>query len=107
MFMFAVVEIGGRQYKVSAKDQIQVEKLDAEPGKTLTFDKVILIAEENGDKTQIGTPYLKSIKVEAKVVEHFKGEKIRVFKFRPKKRYQVTQGHRQNYTLLEIESIVA
>lgn len=105
--MFAIVEIGGRQYKVSAKDKIEVEKLEVEKGEKITFNKVILVADENGDNTQIGAPYLDAGKVEATVVEHFKGEKIRVFKFRPKKRYQITQGHRQTYTLLEIESIAA
>ena len=101
--MFAVVEIGGRQYKVAAKDLVQVEKLDTEAGKDVSFDRILLIAGD-GD-TKIGQPYLKEAKVEAKVVKHFKGDKIRVFKFIAKKRHQKTQGHRQNYTLLEIKEI--
>jgi large subunit ribosomal protein L21 len=102
--MFAVVEISGRQFKVSPKEKVEVDLLDAEPGKTLNFSKVLLIAESDSD-ARIGQPYLTGASVETKVLEHFKGEKIRVFKFRPKKRYAKTQGHRQNYTRLEVLGI--
>ncbi len=105
--MFAVVEIGGRQYKVSPKEKIQVELLDTEAGKDITFDKILLISDEEGKDAKIGQPYLKGATVGAKVLEHFKGEKIRVFKFIAKKRHQKTQGHRQNYTMLEIDTIKA
>jgi len=104
--MFAVVEIGGRQYRVSPEEKIEVELLDADPGKSLKFNKVLLYAES--DKTaKIGQPYIAGAEVSAKVVEHFKGEKIRVFKFIAKKRHSKTQGHRQNYTRLEITGIKA
>jgi large subunit ribosomal protein L21 len=102
--MFAVVEISGRQYKVSQNDKVEVDLLDAEPGKNLKFDKVLLLAESDTE-AKIGKPYLEGATVDATVVEHFKGEKIRVFKFRPKKRYSKSQGHRQNYTRLEITAI--
>ncbi len=104
--MFAVVEIGGRQYKVAQNDKIDVELQDAEAGKALKFDRVLMISENDKD-ANIGMPYVEGATVEAKVVKHFKGEKIRVFKFTPKKRFKKTQGHRQNYTQLEITAITA
>jgi large subunit ribosomal protein L21 len=104
--MFAVVEIGGRQYRVTPNEKIEVEMLTAEPGKSIKFNKVLLYAETD-NSAKIGQPYLSGGEVTAKVVEHFKGEKIRVFKFIPKKRHQKTQGHRQTYTRLEITGIKA
>ncbi len=104
--MFAVVEIGGRQYKVTQNAIVDVELLDTEAGKSMEFDRVLLVSENDKD-ANIGMPYVKGATVEAKVVKHFKGEKIRVFKFTPKKRFKKTQGHRQNYTQLEITSIKA
>lgn len=104
--MFAVVEIGGRQYKVAQNDKIDVELLETEPGESIKFNKVLLVSSNDKD-ANIGMPYLKGATVEAKVIKHFKGEKIRVFKFTPKKRYKKTQGHRQNYTQLEITGITA
>lgn len=103
--MFAVVEIGGRQYKVAPKDTIQVEKLDMEEGKDVNFDRILLVAEDDGKEVKIGQPYVKGAKVEGKIVRQFKGEKILVVKFIPKKRHKKTQGHRQNYTLVEITEI--
>ncbi len=103
--MFAVVEIGGRQYKVAPKDKIQVEKLDTEEGKDISFDRILLVAGDAGEEVKIGKPYLKEAKVEGKIVKHFKGEKILVVKFIAKKRHKKTQGHRQNYTLVEITGI--
>jgi large subunit ribosomal protein L21 len=104
--MFAVVEIGGRQYRVTTNDKIEVELLETEAGKSLTFDKVLLVSEDD-KSANIGMPYVKGASVEAKVVKHFRGEKIIVFKFTPKKRFKKTQGHRQNYTQLEITGITA
>jgi large subunit ribosomal protein L21 len=102
--MFAVVEIKGRQYKVSPKDKVEVDLMEDEPGKTVKFKKVMLVSDS--EKTaKIGEPYLAGASVDAKVLEHFKGEKIRVFKFTAKKRYAKTQGHRQTYTRLEITDI--
>lgn len=104
--MFAVVEIGGRQYKVTPNEKIDVELLDKEAGESVKFNTVLLISQDDKD-ADIGMPYVKGATVEAKIVKHFKGEKIRVFKFTPKKRYKKTQGHRQNYTQLEITGINA
>lgn len=103
--MFAVVEIAGRQYKVAENDNIEVEKLDTEAGGSITFNRVLLLSDETGSEAKIGKPYLTGASVVAKVVEQFKGDKIVVHKFRAKKRYAKTQGHRQNYTRLEITSI--
>jgi len=102
--MFAVVEIGGRQYKVEEKDKLEVELLDTEPGKEIKLNRVLVLADSE-DKAKIGQPYIAGAEVTAKVVEHFKGPKIRVFKFIAKKRHSKTQGHRQNLTMLEITSI--
>jgi large subunit ribosomal protein L21 len=104
--MFAVVEIGGRQYKVAANEKLEVELLEADPGKDLKFNRVLMVAESDS-KAKIGQPYLPGAEVSAKVIEHFKGPKIRVFKFIAKKRHSKAQGHRQNYTRLEITGIKA
>ena len=102
--MFAVVDIDGNQYKVAPNETIEVHKLNEEPGKKLTLNHVVLLASSDKD-AKIGQPFVEGASVEAKVVEHFRGEKIRVFKLRPKKRYQKTQGHRQDLTRIEIVSI--
>ena len=101
--MYAIIESCGRQYKVAEGDVVFFEKLDAEEGKKVTFDKVILVSEEG--KVQIGNPYVKGVKVEGKVVSHGKGKKIIVFKMKAKKNYRRKQGHRQPYTKVEITSI--
>lgn len=101
--MYAIIESCGKQYKVAQGDVVFFEKLDAEEGKKVTFDKVILVSEEG--KVQVGTPYVKGVKVEGKVVSHGKGKKIIVFKMKAKKNYRRTQGHRQPYTKVEITKI--
>ncbi len=101
--MYAIIESCGKQYKVAEGDVVFFEKLDAEEGKKVTFDKVILVSEEG--KVQVGNPYVKGVKVEGKVVSHGKGKKIIVFKMKPKKNYRRKQGHRQPYTKVEITSI--
>ncbi|MGP1609014.1 MAG: 50S ribosomal protein L21 [Clostridium sp.] len=100
--MYAIIEACGRQYKVENGSIVYFEKLDAEEGKKVTFDKVLLISDK---ETSIGAPYIKGVKVEGKVVSHVKGEKIRIFKYKPKKGYRKRQGHRQNYTKVEITKI--
>ena len=100
--MYAVIESCGKQYKVAEGDVIFFEKLDAEEGKKVTFDKVVLVSDE---KVQVGNPYVKGVKVEGKVVAHGKAKKILVFKMKAKKNYRRTQGHRQPYTKVEITSI--
>lgn len=101
--MYAIIEACGKQYKVTEGDVVFFEKLDAEEGKKVTFDKVILVSDDK--KVQIGSPYVKGIKVEGKVVSHGKGKKILVFKYKAKKNYRRTQGHRQPYTKVEITKI--
>ena len=101
--MYAIIESCGKQYKVAEGDVVFFEKLDAEEGKKVTFDKVILVSEEG--KVQVGAPYVKGVKVEGKVVSHGKGKKILVYKYKAKKNYRRTQGHRQPYTKVEITKI--
>ncbi len=101
--MYAIIESCGKQYKVAEGDIVFFEKLDAEEGKKVTFDKVILVSEEG--KVQVGNPYVKGVKVEGKVISHGKGKKIIVFKMKPKKNYRRKQGHRQPYTKVEITGI--
>lgn len=101
--MYAIIESCGKQYKVAEGDVVFFEKLDAEEGKKVTFDKVILVSEEG--KVQVGNPYVKGIKVEGKVVSHGKAKKIIVFKMKAKKNYRRKQGHRQPYTKVEITKI--
>ena len=102
--MYAIIESCGKQYKIAEGDVVFFEKLDVEEGKKVTFDKVVLVSEEDG-KVQIGNPYVKGIKVEGKVVSHGKSKKITVFKYKAKKNYRRKQGHRQPYTKVEITGI--
>ena len=101
--MYALIEACGKQYKVEEKAIVFFEKLDAEEGKKVTFDKVMLVSD-NG-KVQVGSPYVSGAKVEGTVVSHGKGKKIIVFKMKPKKNERKKQGHRQPYTKVEITSI--
>ncbi|MCS6964727.1 50S ribosomal protein L21 [Thermoflexus sp.] len=102
--MFAVIEIGGHQYRVKVGDQIQVEKLPLQPGASLEIDRVLMVGE--GERVRIGQPVLPEARVRATVLGQVKGEKIIVFKYRPgAKRYRRKQGHRQTYTVLRIEAI--
>ncbi len=101
--MYAIIESCGRQYKVAEGDVIFFEKLDAEEGKKVTFDNVVLVSDDK--KVEVGTPYVKGVKVEGKVVSHGKGKKVLVYKYKAKKNYRRTQGHRQPYTKVEITKI--
>ena len=101
--MYAIIESCGKQYKVAEGDVVFFEKLDAEEGKKVTFDKVVLVSDDK--KVEVGAPYVKGIKVEGKVVEHGKAKKIIVFKMKAKKNYRRKQGHRQPYTKVEITAI--
>ena len=102
--MYAIIEACGKQYKVAQGDVVFFEKLDAEEGKKVKFDNVILVSEDNG-KVEVGNPYVKGAKVEGKVVSHGKAKKILVYKYKAKKNYRRTQGHRQPYTKVEITSV--
>ena len=101
--MYAIIESCGKQYKVAEGDVVFFEKLDTEEGKKVTFDKVVLVSDDK--KVEVGAPYVKGIKVEGKVVEHGKGKKIIVYKYKAKKNYRRTQGHRQPFTKVEITKI--
>ena len=101
--MFAVIETGGKQYKVNEGDVIYVEKLDVADGETITFDKVLAVS--NGDKFSVGAPYVEGASVVANVIETGKGKKLYVFKYKPKKNEKKKIGHRQFYTKLQITKI--
>lgn len=101
--MYAIIETCGKQYKVSEGDVVFFEKLDAEEGKKVKFDKIILISD-NG-KVEVGTPYVKGATVEGKVIENGKAKKIIVFKYKAKKNYRRKQGHRQPFSKVEITSV--
>ena len=101
--MYAIIESCGKQYKVAEGDVVFFEKLDVEEGKKITFDNVVLVSDDK--KVEVGAPYVKGVKVEGKVVSHGKGKKILVYKYKPKKNYRRTQGHRQPYTKVEITKI--
>ena len=101
--MYAIIESCGRQYKVLEGDVVFFEKLEAEEGKKITFDNVVLVSDDK--KVEVGIPYVKGVKVEGKVVSHGKGKKILVYKYKAKKNYRRTQGHRQPYTRVEITKI--
>ncbi len=103
--MYAIIESCGKQYKVAEGDVVFFEKLDAEEGKKVTFDNVILVSDEG--KVQVGNPYVKGVKVEGKVVAHGKAKKIIVFKMKAKANYRRRYGHRQPYTKVEITKIKA
>ncbi len=101
--MYAVIQTGGKQYRVAVGDRLKVETLGAEPGDNIELDKVLMISD-NGD-VQVGTPTLEGQTVSAEVVDNGRGEKIKIFKMKRRQGYRRTQGHRQNYTEIEITSI--
>ena len=101
--MYAIIESCGKQYKVAEGDVVFFEKLDVEEGKKVTFDNVVLVSDDK--KVEVGAPYVKGVKVEGKVVANGKGKKILVYKYKAKKNYRRTQGHRQPYTKVEITKI--
>jgi large subunit ribosomal protein L21 len=101
--MYAVVETGGKQYRVQEGDVITVEKLNVEAGEKVVFDKVLVAGE--GADIKVGKPYLEGCTVNAEVVENGKGPKVIIFKYKSKKDYRKKQGHRQPYTMVKIESV--
>ena len=101
--MNAIIETGGKQYKVAEGDTLFIEKLPVEAGDTVTFDKVLAVLD--GDKATFGAPVVEGAKVTASVVKNGKGKKVIVFKYKPKKGYRRKQGHRQPYTKVQIEKI--
>jgi large subunit ribosomal protein L21 len=101
--MYAVIETGGKQYRVEVGTELQVELLDVEPGNTITLDRVLLVAD--GDEASIGQPLVANAAVSAEVVRQDRGEKVIAFKYRPKARRRVKHGHRQELTVLRISDI--
>ena len=101
--MYAVLRTGGKQYRVESGNSVEVEKLDGAVGDTITLDDVLLIAE--GDDVTVGQPNVAGATVTAKITGQYRGNKIQVFRYRPKKRIRVRRGHRQYLTRLEITSI--
>jgi large subunit ribosomal protein L21 len=103
--MYAVIKTGGKQYKVAAGDKLKVEKLAGDVGSTVVLDKVLVITD--GDNTTIGAPLISGAKVNATVVSHGRADKVMIFKFRRRKHYRKTQGHRQSFTEIQIDKIAA
>ena len=103
--MSAVVKTGGKQYKVAPGEKLKVEQLRADVGAEVVLDQVLLVGD--GESVRLGQPVVAGATVKATVVAHGRGEKIKIFKMRRRKHYQKHQGHRQNYTELKIDSIVA
>ena len=101
--MYAVIETGGKQYRVSEGDVITVEKLNVEDGANVELDKVLILGE--GNDIQVGTPYIDGAKIMGRVVENGKAKKVVIFKYKSKKDYRKKQGHRQPYTMIEILSL--
>ncbi len=101
--MFAVIRTGGKQYLVREGQKLKIEKIEKNPNEEVVFDEVLLLEKEG--EIKIGTPLVKGVKVKAKVLRQGKGEKIVVFKYKPKKRYHVKKGHRQPFTEIQITKI--
>lgn len=100
---YAIISAGGKQHRVKVGQQCRFETMLGEPGDVVDLDKVMLIVA--GENVQMGAPFLAGSKVVGKIVEHGRGDKIKIFKMRRRKGYRRTQGHRQNYTLVEITTI--
>lgn len=103
--MFAIVETGGKQYRIQEGDVITVEKLNVEAGEKIVFDKVLMLSD--GETVKVGAPYVESCNVTGTVVENGKGPKVIIFKYKAKKDYRKKQGHRQPYTMIKIDKVSA
>jgi len=101
--MYAIVDIAGKQFKVAKDQYIYAPKMDGDAGAAVTFDKVLLV--ENDGKIDIGAPAISGLKVSGKILEHVKGNKVIIFKKKRRKGYAVKNGHRQQFTKIQIESI--
>lgn len=101
--MFAIIETGGKQYKVSPGKKIKIEKISAQEGEDFVFDKILLVAD--GERVDIGRPYLGGRKIEAKILKQGRAEKVIVFRYKQKTRRRTKKGHRQPYTEVEITAI--
>jgi large subunit ribosomal protein L21 len=103
--LFAIIETGGKQYKVTEGDVIRVELLQTEPQSTVAIDKVLAI--HDGNELTVGAPYVENAMVSCTVLEHGKAKKVIVFKYKPKKNIRLKNGHRQPFTKLQVEKIMA
>ena len=103
--MYAIVDTGGKQYKVKKDETLRIEKIPGEVGSQVSFDKILMLADD--DNVKIGRPVLDDVAVKGHVVEQEKAQKIIVFKYKKRKRYRRKQGHRQQYTAVKIDSIEA
>jgi len=101
--MYAVIKTGGKQYRVSAGEKLKIEQIPADVGAEIVLDQVLLVAD--GDAVNIGTPLLAGAQIRARVLAHGRGDKVRIFKMRRRKHYRRSQGHRQNFTEIEILGI--
>ena len=103
--MYAVIKTGGKQYRVTEGQTLKVEKLEAEAGASVEFDQVLMIADPEGGGVQVGTPYVPGARVSATVKAQGRGPKVLIVKFRRRKHYRKTQGHRQSFTEVRINGI--
>jgi large subunit ribosomal protein L21 len=103
--MYAVIQTGGKQYRVTAGEKLKIERIAGEVGQEITLDRVLLVAD--GEALKMGAPLVAGARVKAKVLKHGRGEKVRIFKLNRRKHYRRSQGHRQNYTEIEILGIAA
>lgn len=101
--MYAVIRTGGKQYRVAKDQMITIEKLDQEPGQSVDFEEVLMVAD--GDQIKMGTPLVSGAKVSAEVVEHGRGKKVEILKFKRRKHHMKRQGHRQSFTTVKIKDI--
>ena len=102
--MYAVIKTGGKQYRVIAGERLKVEKLEVEVGGTVTLDQILMVSD--GSTTTIGSPIINGATVKATVLSHGRGDKVMIFKFRRRKHYRKTQGHRQSFTEIQIGEIL-
>ena len=101
--MYAVIETGGKQYQVAAGDQVEIERIPAEEGSSVTFDRVLMLCADGS--VRVGTPTVETATVVADVVSHRRGPKVTTFKMKRRKGYHRTKGHRQNLTVVKIKEI--
>ncbi len=103
--MYAVIKAGGKQYRVKSGEQLRVELMTADVGASVSFDEVLMVGE--GDTAKVGAPLVPGAVVKATVVAHGRGDKVHIFKLRRRKHFQKSQGHRQSYTEVRIDEVVA
>ena len=101
--MYAVIKTGGKQYKVAPGEKLKVEQIPADVGAEVILDQVLMVAD--GDAVKVGNPLVSGAKVSATVIAHGRGTKVKIFKMRRRKNYHRTQGHRQNYTEIRVDTI--